>query len=366
MFIKDIPEELPVLLDANVPVELGSSPGAGKSESIDQLTETLSKRDGFEWGLNKTFIATLSPVDLLGFMVPGYIDITSDTGKVEKVRISEFTMPPWMISTKGRPMNEYKRGIIVFEEWDKGEPDVKKGSAEILLNGQAGRHKVHPGIARIALVNRTMDRSGSTKNFDFIINRREELTLYADVGGWQRWADAAGVDPLFVAFAVKYPEVVFKNEVPDKQGPFCTPRSLVKLSQVLPKRLDERGRMKNDVMAGEHAGGMIGTAAAMQLMAWIKLRHETPDFEDIVKDPDGCALPDKPDARLMICFECAHKVDGKTIGKVARYIKRMSAEFAVTFMQSAVRRDHTLINNSAVLEWVGKNASLMNAIGGAR
>jgi hypothetical protein len=366
MYIRQLQEELPYFLDARVPVEVGSSPGAGKSESIDQLVERLSRRDGFEWGLVKVFIATLSPVDLLGFMVPGYVDITKPDGTIEKVRISEFTMPPWMISTKGRPINEYRRAIIVFEEWDKGEPDVKKASAEIILNGRAGKWAVHDGIARIMLVNRTVDRSGSTKNFDFIINRRCELTVSAEVEGWLGYADIAKVDPVFTSFAAKFPEVVFNNEIPEKQGPFCTPRSLVKLSQVLPRRVTDQGKMKNDSIATEIAHGTVGTAAAMQLMSWIKLRQDTPDWADIIRAPDRCPVPDKPDARLMTCYECAHHVDEKTVGRAITYIQRMSAEYAVTFAQAATRRNHNLINSDAMLKWVEKNASLLNAIGGAR
>jgi hypothetical protein len=216
------------------------------------------------------------------------------------------------------------------------------------------------------LVNRTIDRSGSTKNFDFIINRRCEITVSAEVEGWIEWASTVGIDPLFISFAAKFPQIVFANEIPEKQGPFCTPRSLVKLSQVLPRRLDDKGAMKADVVATEIAHGMIGVAPAMQLMSWIKLRQQTPDWADIIRDPIKCPLPDKPDAQLMTCYECAHHADEKTIGKAITYVQRMSAEFSVTFAQAATRRNHRLIHQPAMLEWVTKNASLLNAIGGAR
>jgi len=350
-----------------VPVELGSSPGVGKSEGTDWLVDHLSNRDGFEWGMRKIFIATQTPVDLLGYLVPGQAEFKDpETGETKVSRISEFTMPLWMISDKGIPMNHYKRGIVVFEEWDKGEPDVKKASAEIILNGQAGPWKLHSGIGRLCLVNRSEDRSGSTKNFDFIINRRAEFAVLADVEGWRDWALQHNVDPLFVAFASKYPEVVFSNKIPDKQGPFCTPRSLVKLSQVMAKRVTPEGKMKVDSIANEIITGMIGQAAGMQLSAWMKLRHETPDWEDIIKDPTGIEIPAKPDAQLMVCYECAHRVDMKTAAKCVAFIKRLPPQFSVTFAKAAVRRNYDLINSQAMVEWVAKNASLLNAIGGAK
>jgi hypothetical protein len=309
----------------------------------------------------------VTPVDLLGFFVPGERKVKNpETGEIETIRITEATMPQWMVSSKGVPMNHYKRGVVVFEEWDKGEPDVKKASAEIILNGQAGPWKLHSGIGRIMLVNRQEDRSGSTKNFDFIINRRAEFTVLADVEGWRDWALQHDIDPLFVAFASKYPEVVFSNKIPDKQGPFCTPRSLVKLSQVLAKRVTPQGKMKMDSITNEIITGMIGQAAGMQLAAWMKLRHETPDWEDILKDPTGIEIPAKPDAQLMVCYECAHRVDVKTAGKCIAFIKRLPPQFSVTFAKAAVRRNYDLINTSAMTEWVAKNASLLNAIGGAK
>lgn len=367
MYIRQIQKVLPLYLDAGVACEIGSPPGCGKSESIDQLIDFLSKRDGFQWGISKCFIATLSPVDINGYLVPGvYQRVNKETGETENLRTSEFTMPPWMISTEGRPINDYKRGIVVFEEWDKGDPDTKKASAEVLLNGRAGRWAVHSGIARVALVNRVEDRSGSTKNFDFVINRRGELTMQADLQGWNEWAITEGVDPLFVAFADKYPEVVFSNTIPDKQGPFTTPRSLVMCSKVLAGHVDGDGQMINDVVTAEVTAGIIGNAASAQLLSWIKLRHETPSLEEILADPDECRMPDKPDAKMMVCYELAHRIEPKIAGKIIKYITRMPKEFSVTFGKAAIRRDHTLINHSAVQPWVAKNASLLNAIGGAK
>jgi hypothetical protein len=45
MLLRQCLEELPVFLDAQVPVEIGSSPGVGKSEGIDQLVTQLSNRE---------------------------------------------------------------------------------------------------------------------------------------------------------------------------------------------------------------------------------------------------------------------------------------------------------------------------------
>jgi len=368
MLLNQMMGELRGLMDAGVAVEISSSPGIGKSESIKQWVKDQSERDGFEWGCSTVFLATQTPVDLLGYLIPGtrkYHDPVTNAEKTE--RVSEFTRPIWTLSDCGRPLETFKRSIILFDEADKCEPDVTKTSAEVWLNASLGPWKFdRRKVGRVGLTNRAEDRSGSGKQYDYVINRKFMFQVLADVEGWREWALVNGVDPLFIAFASKYPEAVFTNKVPDKQGPFCTPRSLVKLAEVLANRVTPEGKIKVDSIGNEIISGGIGMAAGMQLQAWMKLRHETPDWADIIKDPTGIAIPAKPDAQLMVCYECAHRVDVKTAAKCVAFIKRLPAQFSVTFAKAAVRRNYDLINTPSFMDWVAKNASLLNAIGGAK
>jgi len=365
MFISDMPQIILPYIEANEPVQIASPPGVGKSESIDQLIEWLTERDGFEWGISKCFIAALSPVDMYGFLVPGTRKYHDWEGNEHSTRVSEFTMPPYMISVDGRPMNAFKRGIVVYEEWDKGDPDTKKASAEPILKGGMGQHQLHPGISRVVLVNRSEDRSGTTKNFDFIINRRGELNFIASMPGWLKWAMNRGIHPLFTSFAERYPNVVFTNTVPDIQGPFVTPRSLVKCQNVVKRRTDAAGEILVDEIMTEIANGYLGNGATAQLIAWLKVKTETPSWHDIITKPDQVEIPHRADACLMSCHECAHHVDMKTIRQVVIYMRRLPKEFAMTFAQAAVDRLPRLIIDRAMIDWSKENRSLLNVLGGA-
>jgi len=369
MLLGQMFEELRPLVDSGNAVEISSSPGVGKSESGKQWAKKQSEIDGFEWGVCTLFLATQTPVDLLGYLIPGTKEWKNAlTGATTTTRVSEFTRPIWTLSDDGIPLENFQRSVLFLEEADKCETDVTKTSAEIRLNASLGPWRFdRKKLARVAFTNRAIDRSGSGKKFDYIINRQFEFQVLADLEGWRdNYALPHGVDPLFVAFACKYPEVVFANKVPEVQGPYCTPRSFCNLADVLPRRVTADGQMKVDSVTSEIITGAIGQAAGMQLMAWIKLRHETPDWEDIIKDPKGIAIPVKPDAQLMTCYECAHRVDVKTAGKAVDYIKRLPAQFSVTFAKAAVKRNYDLINTPSFLDWVSKNASLLNAIGGTK
>lgn len=361
-----MPMMLAPYIEANEPVQVASSPGTGKSENMDQIVHYNTERDGFEWGLAKVFIAALSPVDMYGFLVPGTRQYHDYEGKEHSTRVSEFTMPPWMLSVDGRPMNSFKRGLVVFEEWDKGDPDTKKASAEPILNGRLGQHALHSGISRVVLVNRTEDRSGSTKNFDFIINRRGELSAQASMDGWLDWAMKNNIDPMFTSFAERWPQIVFTNAVPEEQGPFVTPRSLVKCQNVIKQRRNERGHIVVDDAAGEMITGWLGNAATAQLKSWLLVKTETPDWTDIVRDPENIEVPARADACLMTCHECAHRVDMRTSRQVIKYMRRLPKEFAMTYAQAAIHRLPKLIADRDMMAWSKENRSLLNILGGAK
>ena len=366
LYINQMREVLIPYIDANVPVQVASSPGAGKSESIDQTIDYLSERDDFEWGCSKVFIAGLSPVDMYGFMTPGVRRYHDWQGKEHEAKVSEFNLPPYMISVDGRPMNAFRRGIVVFEEWDKGDPDTKKASAEPILKGGFGQNRLHAGISRIVLVNRAEDRSGTTKNFDFIINRRAELEFHATMQGWLDWAQTENIHPVFTSFADKWAQLVFTNQVPEKQGPFCTPRSLVMLEKVMKQRLDPQGNLVLDDITMHNVNGLIGTTAGAQLIAWLNVKTHTPDWADIIRDPEGVEVPERADACLMSIYECAHKVDMKTIRPAIRYMRRLPKEFAMSFAQASIKRLPMLIADKSMMDWSKENRSLLNVLGGAK
>ena len=88
-------------LEAGISTHLKSAPGRGKSEFVEDLVKFLSKRDGFEWGFTTCFLATYTPSDLLGYMVPTKVTNPDGTGSLASV----FTTPPWMMT---KPTKEYR------------------------------------------------------------------------------------------------------------------------------------------------------------------------------------------------------------------------------------------------------------------
>jgi hypothetical protein len=347
-------------LDAGISIELQSSPGMGKSEFVRALVDKLSARDGFEWGFATMFLATQTPPDLIGYQFKGERNWDGKT-----VAVTDPTLPLWMITHTGKPTWAYKRGILLLDEYGQGEADVKRASAELLLNKQIGPWTLggenRDGWGVIACSNRSQDRSGVTKGFDFVINRRGQYDITPSVDAWIDWATSHNISPLTIAFAAQNPQIVFSGEVPEKQGPWCTPRSLVMLDRKMQVKAKRIGQFPDDAHTVESAMGIIGAAAA-QYFAFVRLEKEMPKFEHIVANPTKVKVPQKPDAQMLVVYNLAHRVDSKTLKPVIEYIEQMPKEFAVTFAKAACKRNNELVIDPAMRAWSAKNASLMAAL----
>ncbi len=360
----DLKQPLIDNIDAGIASHLQSPPGTGKSDFVEDLVQHLSKRDGEEWGFTTCFLATYQPTDLLGYMVPTKVTNPDQTTSLASV----FTTPNWMMTKPteqyphGRHINTFKRGIVFLDEWSQADGDTKKAAAQLKLKGEVGPHRLHKGIAVISAGNRKEDRSGVTKEFDFVINRENQFNIDPDFPSWEAWAIDHGIMPTTLTFAKANPQVVFDGKVPDNQGPWTTPRSLCMVDRLLQVKMKRNGGvLPDDQTTAEQISGIMGAGAA-QYMAFIKLEREMPKYEDIVKDPKGVKVPSKPDACMLVCYQLAHMIKEKDATAVVEYMERLPTEFSVTFATTACKRQPMLVANNAFDKWARKNSSLMAAI----
>ncbi len=356
------------MLDTGQSIELVSSPGLGKSEFVSQVVAEQSTKDGQPWGLATLFLATQTPPDLVGYIFKGERTFGNTT-----VPVSQSAMPGWMFTDAGQPVVAHERGILFLDEYGQGEPDVKRASAELLLNRKLGPWKLPKGWSVIAASNRSKDRSGVTKSFDFVINRRNEIHIDPDLESWMDYAVRNKVNPVIQTFAKQNVGMVFSGEVPKEQGPWCTPRSLVKcgeLLEALGKTYSSSGaagdfaKIPTGPIAQEVARGWLGDAAAMQLINMIRLSYEAPTFEEIVANPMGTPVPQKPDINMLVMYNLASRVDEASVENIVSFMGRMGKEYATVFMQMSLRRNPTLLRNSAGMrKFVMDNKTMIAGLG---
>jgi hypothetical protein len=343
---------------------LRSAPGRGKTTTVIDAADKIAKDLGKNIGIVVINGPNLTPGDTIGFGVPKH-------SKDEHGRpISEmvFTLPFFWRTDEGKLLEEYEGGIIFVDEADKMDVDIKKVMGEMALSGRCGSHRLPPGWVVWMAGNRQEDRSGSTKELDHLINRRLEINIEDDIAGWEQWALKNNVNPSIIAFAVGNPMVVFPQTLPDKQGPFCTPRSLVAVGHVLDIMAgnvpgNSRGNLPTETDAVEIAAAGMGGAAAAQLFATLRLEAELPDMDTIMSAPAQAKLPSKPDAQMLVCYKLASITDERNIKPIVAYVQRLPADFSATYAKATVTRKPVLAATTTMIDWCKTNSTLMAIIG---
>lgn len=361
MKLNDVIKRIPGWYAARKCVYLKSAPGRGKTDTLMSAGKILSQHTGKNIGIVLISGPLLTPADSIGYLVPR--KATGEDG-VERIE-SVYTDPFWFRTSEGKRLSEYDGGIIIVDEMDKADVDVKKVIGEAALSGRLGPHQLPDGWVVWMAGNRQKDRSGSTKELDHLINRRMEIDITDDIESWDQWASKNNVSSLTRAFANTNVQIVFTDGVPEKQGPWCTPRSLVEADRYM-QAISPQGGFNDDELTLEEVSGMIGEAATAQYAAFIKLEREMPAFDKIVSDPLNTVTPDKPDAQMLICYNLAHRVSMDTIGSVIKYVNRLPKEFGVIFGKAAVSRDMRFVVEPGMAKWVKENASLVAQIGETR
>lgn len=341
-----------------IATELVSGPGMGKSSVNEQAACEMSVEMGKPIAFIPFFLSTVEPPDVRGFGIP----VKSATGKHRMV----YTEAPWMpggdsgfIATNGQlhrakagdPLPEH--GIVCLDEFRQAGLDTQKPAAELLLNRRIGESQLPEGYIVTACSNRESDRSGVQRELAFITNRRMVISIEPNLDVWVTWAEKNGVHPLAIAFARTKPGLVFSDKVPEKSGPFCTPRSLVMASRYI-------GELDMGTFT-ECAMGMIGEGTAGEFVAFLRVAEQLPKFEDIVKDPKGVAVPTRPDASYAAMQMIAHRVDEKTAVAAFQYLSRMSKEFQVAGLRGTFNRVPNVVRSPDFAAWLRDNKQLVMA-----
>lgn len=343
---------------------LRSAPGRGKTTTVVDAAAKIGRDLEKNIGIVVVNGPNLTPGDTIGFGVPKHSKDEYGNPISEMV----FTLPFFWRTEEGKLLEQYDGGILFIDEADKMDVDIKKVMGEMALSGRCGSHRLPKGWVVWMAGNRSEDRSGSTKELDHLINRRLEINVEDDILGWEQWALKNNVNPSIIAFAVGNPQVVFPEKLPEKQGPFCTPRSLVNVGHVLDAMAGNlsgngvKGNLPTDTDAVEVAAAGIGGPAAAALFATLRLEAELPDINTIIAAPGQAKVPSKPDAQMLVCYKLASITDERNIAPIVKYIQRLPADFSATYAKACTTRKPMLAASTAMIDWCKTNSALLAII----
>lgn len=323
-------------------VELVSGPGMGKSEMIDQTAIELGEEMKIPFACLSFFLNSKEAPDIGGYGLP------DEDADGEKIMV--WTRAPWM-PRAGDPTH----GFIFLDEFRQSQHDVQKPSAELLLKGRVNSSQLPITYMVLAASNRESDRSGVARELAFVTNRKIEIEIKPDLNSWVSWAERNGVHWLAIAFAKHRPGLIFQDKVPEKPGPFCSPRSFTKTATLIEPFAEE------EELFLASASGLMGEGAATEFIAFTRVVDVIPTYEEIVKDPTGAKLPpqERPDALYAVMQLVGHRADAETAMPAFKYLKRLPEEFQVAGLQATLRRSPHVLQNEDFAKWCRDNAELV-------
>lgn len=238
--------------------------------------------------------------------------------------------------------------ILMFDELSKATTAVKKAVLRIMLERSHGTRVLPAGSLVFATGNLSLEGvsdmlEAHARNRLCAVKIRKPTAME-----WvEQYAIHNNVDPVVIGTVIEFPAMLesFENvEDPSNnlyihhpkspRAAFVTPRSLEKASDIL----KATRAMPDDVRI--HAlCGVIGEAAAMDMMTMVKLDADLPTWERIIADPDSTPIPKSGVASCMVIAKAAMRVDKDCFGQWMLYLARMPKEAQALFARTIMRGD---------------------------
>jgi MoxR-like ATPase len=318
-----ISSALRALVAAQQPVFVWGGPGIGKSAVVKQLAEASKIT------LQDVRALLLDPVDLRGLPFLG-----SD-GR------SKWATPDFL------PQNG--AGILFLDELNAAPPMVQASCYQLVLDRKLGEYTLPEGWAIIAAGNRDSDRGATTRMPTPLRNRFVHLDFEVDVQEWSEWAIQAGIRPEVIAFLRFRPELL--SAFDRDTNAFPSPRSWEFVSRILDS-LDSKSRsaLEHEVIAGA-----VGTGAATEFSAFLRMFRELPNIDAILLNPTQEPVPENAAAQYAVASALARCATDINFDRICLYLDRLPTEFRVLTVRDATLREPVIRCTAGYTKWAVEN-----------
>jgi MoxR-like ATPase len=312
------------LVRARQPVFLWGGPGCGKSSIVHQLAALLNVP------LKDVRALLLDPVDLRGLPFLG------------KDGRSQWATPDFLPQDGA--------GILFLDELNAAPAMVQASCYQLVLDRKLGEYTLPDGWAIVAAGNRESDRAATTRMPTPLRNRFVHLEFEADLQEWSEWAIQTAVRPEVIAFLRFRPELL--SAFDRDQNAFPSPRSWAFVSRILESAPDKT--VEHDLLAGA-----VGTGAATEFSAFLKMFRELPNIDAILLNPHREPVPEEPGAQYAVASALARCASDINFDRVCTYLDRMPTEFSVLCVRDASLREPAIRHTAGYTKWAIENHAVL-------
>jgi hypothetical protein len=108
--------------------------------------------------------------------------------------------------------------------------------------------------------------------------------------------------------------------------------------------------------------GAIGEAASRDMQAFIEYQDQLPTWENMIKNPKTCDVPNSAGACAVLIFGAITKIDKSTITPFMQYLERFEPEWQACFAINVAKspsKQSIAFSSTAFADWVSKNEDLL-------
>ena len=259
--------------------------------------------------------------------------------------------------------------ILMIDEYGKANPAVKNALLRLMLERKIGSETLHPDSIIFATTN-----LGSEGVGDLLpAHARNRLTVVkmrkpTNVEWIEEYAINNGIDHTMIAWVQDNPQLfstfedikdpqdnkfIFHPADPSRVS-FVTPRSLEKASNWL----KVRDRLTDKVLMASLIG-TIGTEAASNLNAFVRVSDQLPSLDSIKKDPMGAVVPSSASAVCMVVYRTLSTIDKTWMDAWMDYASRLDKEaqtmFAMQVRRPTYGKQAEVVTNKKFTKWCMDN-----------
>lgn len=349
------------------PFGIRGAPGCGKTSILaSSFRYALAKHTGKQVDVLIDILSTREAPDIRGLPIP----IKTDPARPSY----RYAIPDIINRIYSSPaIND---GIVIYmlDEFTGSPMDIQKVAADLIQRGYIGEYPLPDNVWLIATGNRLSDSSGVQRQLAMLTNRMAWYDVELPIGHWLSHARAIGLPPLAVAFAERFPRH-FAQEVPPRDGAFCTHRSFTEFAQYLKSynkvHCADLMHIEDSVWTRATAEGMIGAAAALEFFAFTKVAELLPSRTDVLTKPEEAVIPEewRVDAQYAACSMAVGIAleDPLNMPAAIKYLMRIpTLELTVKAMVDLNKHSGGAItmNSPDAARWLSQHKALvMDAVG---
>ncbi|MGO8732297.1 MAG: hypothetical protein ACLQVM_05870 [Terriglobia bacterium] len=132
---------------------------------------------------------------------------------------------------------------------------------------------------------------------------------------------------------------------------FPSPRSWELVSRIL----DSLDSQANPAIEHEVIAGAVGTGAATEFSAFLRMFRELPNIDAILLNPTQEPVPEIATAQYAVASALAHCASDTNFDRVCLYLDRLPTEFCVLCVRDAILRQPAIRCTAGYTKWAVEN-----------